>query len=185
VSELRRRLLGPAGVLVGYFGGGGAYAERALELALAGLARTQPHVAVVCFGRGSGVVAARLARALPKASRIAGAGEVPLSALSHHLQACDVLMQPYEDGVSGRRTTTISALEHGVPVATTSGVLSEAFWTDSPAVALAPAERPAALAAAAGELLAPARHRRARAAALDLYRERFDPGVTLAPLFDD
>jgi glycosyltransferase involved in cell wall biosynthesis len=96
-----------------------------------------------------------------------------------------VLLQPYQDGVSGRRTTTISALEHGIPVATTCGELSEPFWAGSQAVETVPAGDPASLAAAVSRLLDPTRNAAARAAARRLYKERFQPSVALAPLFAD
>jgi glycosyltransferase involved in cell wall biosynthesis len=96
-----------------------------------------------------------------------------------------VLLQPYVDGVSGRRTTTISALEHGIPVATTFGALSEPFWKDSRAVAVVPSEKPQLLARATEQLLLAERHAEAQSAAVALYLARFEPGVALAPLFEE
>ena len=112
-------------------------------------------------------------------------GAIDLTSLSHHLSACDVLLQPYVDGVSGRRTTTISALEHGIPVATTFGALSEPFWKDTRAVAVVPSEAPHLLAGATEELLSEDRHAEAQSAAAALYLARFEPGVALAPLFEE
>lgn len=186
VMEIRNRLAGRSARLVGYFGAGGDYAERALALTVEALGRERQDVAVVCLGRGSRDVAARLARARPD-SRIAlsGTGTLALRDLSHHLQACDVLLQPYVDGVSGRRTTTISALEHELPVATTFGRLSERFWLETQAVDTRPADTPGALVEAVNDLLEAARHAAARAAARQLYAARFHPDVALAPLFTD
>jgi hypothetical protein len=184
VTHVRAARVGSAGHLVGCFGAGGSYAGRALAAALPTLARRD--CAFVCFGRGSDRVAHGLVRAVPSlASRVSAAGELSGPALSHHLQACDLLLQPYADGVSGRRTTVVSALEHGVPAATTRGALSELFWQHTAAVETVPAEMPATLADAVERLLVPARHAEARAAALALYRERFDPAVTLGPLLED
>ena len=135
VAEVRRRALGSASRLVGYFGAGGPYAEAALQAAVRDLTARRRDIAFLCIGRGSEEVAARL-----NAPQVMATGAIDLTSLSHHLSACDVLLQPYVDGVSGRRTTTISALEHGIPVATTFGALSEPFWKDTEAVAVVPSE---------------------------------------------
>lgn len=179
IAEARRRALGSASRLVGYFGAGGPYAEAALQEAIGALTAKRQDIAFVCIGRGSGEVAARV-----KAPRVTATGAIDLTSLSHHLSACDVLLQPYVDGVSGRRTTTISALEHGIPVATTFGALSEPFWKDSRAVAVVPAQAPHLLAAATEQLLADDRHAEAQSAAVALYLARFEPGVALAPMFE-
>jgi glycosyltransferase involved in cell wall biosynthesis len=189
VAEVRARLIGPAKWLVGYFGTGGPYTESALQMALRDLSARRNDVAVVCIGRGSEEVAAKLD--LPseggshKTLLMSATGALRLAALSHHLSACDALIQPYVDGVSGRRTTTISALEHGVPVVTTFGALSEPYWKESDAVAVVPAATPQMLVDAADGLLSEARNAQARSAAAALYRARFAPDVALAPLFDD
>ena len=179
IADVRRRALGPASRLVGYFGAGGAYAEAALQAAMRALTAERQDIAFICIGRGSEEVAARV-----EAARVTATGAIDLTSLSHHLSACDVMLQPYVDGVSGRRTTTISALEHGIPVATTFGALSEPFWKDTRAVAVVPAEAPHLLAGAAEQLLADDRHAEAQSAAVALYLARFEPGVALAPLFE-
>jgi glycosyltransferase involved in cell wall biosynthesis len=114
---------------------------------------------------------------------LVGTGALPLDQVSLHLQACDALLQPYPDGVSGRRTTTVSALEHGIPVATTLGELSESYWSTTQAVETVPASATEALPAAILRLLEPARNAAARVCAAALYRERFDPAQTLKPFF--
>jgi glycosyltransferase involved in cell wall biosynthesis len=187
IGELRAKLGGADLVrVVGYFGAGGPYAERALASIAAQLQNPESGLVLLCLGRGSDTLAARVQREVPQPNgRLIGTGTLPHALLSDYLQVCDVLVQPYEDGVSGRRTTTISALEHGLPVATTVGALSEPYWRESDAVETVPADRPASLAAAAHRLLDPERNARARIAARRLYKERFDPAVAFAPLFAD
>ena len=180
IAEVRSRALGPARRLVGYFGAGGPYAEAALQAAVGDLAARRRDIAFLCIGRGSERVAARL-----NAPQVRATGAIDLTSLSHHLSACDVLLQPYVDGVSGRRTTTISALEHGIPVATTFGALSEPFWRDTRAVAVVPSEAPHLLAGATEQLLSDDRHAEAQSAAAALYLARFEPGVALAPFFEE
>jgi glycosyltransferase involved in cell wall biosynthesis len=106
--------------------------------------------------------------------RITAPGDLDPVFLSHRLQACDLLIQPYPDGASSRRTTLMSALAHGIPVVTTIGHLSESFWDDSDAVATAPVGDIAALSRVVAELLRDSQRRRTMAAAArSLYEERF------------
>jgi Glycosyl transferases group 1 len=181
IAALRRRLLSGAKVLVGYFGAGGRYADAALERVFHEIAARRQDVRFLLVGRGTGELAARLrGRAGVRVT-----GLLPARELSQHLQACDLLLQPYVDGISGRRTTTISALEHAVPVVTTFGRLSEPFWRDTSAVETIAADTPELLAGAVERLLEPHRNAEARAAAVALYAARFDPRVVLEPLFAD
>jgi glycosyltransferase involved in cell wall biosynthesis len=185
IERLRAKVSGGE-VVVGYFGAGGEYAERALRHTVESLGQAGREAAILCIGRGSEAVVARLKASVPgyKGS-LSSTGAVRDHVLSQHLQICDVLLQPYQDGVSGRRTTTISALEHGVPVATTFGKLSEPFWRETAAVETAPAAAPRQLAEAVEVLLDPARNAAARLAAARLYDTRFTPAVALEPLFAD
>jgi glycosyltransferase involved in cell wall biosynthesis len=185
LSELRRRLARRGGSIVGYFGAGGDYAERAVSAAIRTLLDRRSGSVLVCIGRGSDYVARTVAAGVSQPEAVTATGALDPRALSLHLQACDVLVQPYVDGVSGRRTTTISALEHGVPVATTFGRLSEPFWRTTSAVELVDADSSVTLGDAVTTLLEPARSAEARSSALTLYRARFDPAVALEPLFAD
>jgi Glycosyl transferases group 1 len=180
IAALRSRLLGGATALVGHFGAGGRYVEAALERAFGEIAAKRTDVRFVLIGRGTGEIAGRLGQ-----KAVSGTGLLPARELSQHLQACDLLLQPYADGISGRRTTTISALEHAVPVVTTFGPLSEPFWRETSAVETIAAETPELLAGAVERLLEPRRNGEARSAAVALYAARFDPRVALEPLFAD
>ena len=86
------------------------------------------------------------------ASRVFATGVLDEHELSLHIQACDVLLQPYPDGVSARRSTAVSLLAHGAAVVTTRGPLSEGLWAESGAVD-AVALDPAVLAGAVRGLL--------------------------------
>ena len=178
VEALRSRLLAGSAFLVGYFGAGSLYVETALKGVCSDFAVRRPDVRFLLIGRGTTELAARLGGGAATAT-----GSLDAHALSHHLQACDVLLQPYVDGVSGRRTTTVSALEHAMPVVTTFGRLSEPFWRETPAVETVAVESPGLLAAAVERLLVPDRNAEARSAAALLYAARFDPRVALEPLF--
>lgn len=55
--------------------------------------------------------------------------------VSAWLQVMDVMVAPFVDGVSSRRTSVLAALAHGVPVLTTRGRLSDrVFLEDGPLV---------------------------------------------------
>ena len=64
------------------------------------------------------------------AGRVSATGTLNASDLSAHIAACDVLLQPYPDGVTSRRTTAMAGLFARVPVVTTQGKLTERFWQE-------------------------------------------------------
>jgi glycosyltransferase involved in cell wall biosynthesis len=101
-------------------------------------------------------------------------GGLPPPDASRHLQACDVLVQPYPDGVSGRRGSVMAGLAHGVATATNAGRLTEPYWRESGGVLLAPGPSASGVADAAERLLAdPALRARVGAAGRDLHERRF------------
>jgi hypothetical protein len=181
-----RSLYAPAGVpLVCHFGTYGGQVARALARLLPRLLSDEDAgCAVLLLGRGGGAMREELLRARPDfASRIHAAGTLPPEELSRRLAACDLLLQPYPDGVSTRRTSAMAGLAHGLPVVTTKGVLTEPLWEESGAVALAPAGDDEALLGEVRKLLAsPEERARLSAAAHSLYRERFDVSHTIAAL---
>ena len=125
-----------------------------------------------------------LLRAHPRLSgRVHATGTLSAESLSRHLAACDLLLQPYPDGVSARRTSAMAGLAHGLAVVTTKGTLTESLWEETGAVALAPAGDDEALLVEVQSLLASAETRaRLGAAGRGLYRERFDLAHTIAAL---
>ena len=55
-----------------------------------------------------------------------------------------MLVQPYLDGISTRRSSAMAGLALGVPIVSNAGVATEALWVDSGAIALVPADDPPA-----------------------------------------
>ena len=95
------------------------------------------------------------------------------------------MFQPYIDGVSTRRTTSMAALAHGRPLVTTKGALTENIWEAWGAAALADAGDPSMLAAVTSAVLNDrALARRLAAAGKALYDARFDVRHTIAALRD-
>ena len=106
--------------------------------------------------------------------RLLAPGGLPPGPASLHLQAIDLLIQPYPDGVSSRRGSLMAGIAHGVPTVTTLGVLSEPLWAETGCVALAPVADLSAMIAAAEVLLAdPAARARLGASARQVYDQRF------------
>lgn len=183
VQQVRAATVPPGTLLVGHFGTYGTPIVKALEPVVAELARDNTRV--LLLGRGG--EAAR--RALIErhgeglGAFVIAPGALDAASLSLHLQACDIVVQPFPDGASGRRTSLMAALAHGRAVVTTIGRLSEPLWQESGAVAAVPSGDDAALAAAVNRLRADAAERaRLGAAAAALYDERFDVRHTVERL---
>ena len=130
---------------------------------------------VLLLGHGSERFAASYLRSHPQhESRLIAGGSRASYDLACHLAACDVVMQPYPDGVTSRRTTLMASLALGLPIVTTSGPLTEGLWEKSDAVVLAPVGWENALAEGVQLLLADrARRDEISRKARDLYQRQF------------
>jgi glycosyltransferase involved in cell wall biosynthesis len=172
------------GQLVGHFGTFGEYARTMLARLVPALLDRADAASMVLIGPGSVEAREALVRIRGDlARRIHAAGRLPPHELSRHLGACDLMIQPYEDGASARRGSLMAPLEHGRPIVTTTGPATEAVWEESGAVALVAPFDAGAMVAEAGRLLADDSGRAALgAAARRLYAGRFDVRHTVATL---
>ena len=93
-------------------------------------------------------------------AKVVATGGLSPREVALHLQACDVLIQPYRDGVTSRRGTVMAGLCQGIAVVTTSGKMTESVWAERSCVALAPEDDPASLVEKAEVLLADPEARR-------------------------
>jgi len=135
-------------VLAGHFGTFSRETRPLLDKAITGLLDGSSETTVVCFGRGSDdYVASSAIRG--NRDRLASAGALSDRDASLYLQACDIMIQPYIDGASARRTTLMAALAHGRAVVTTVGSLSEPWWTTTGNVVAVDVARPHSLGDAA------------------------------------
>ncbi len=77
-------------------------------------------------------------------------GALPAAGVSHYLNAIDIYLAPYEDGVSTRRGAFLAGIQHALPVLTTSGPQTDALLYDAAdtAFVMAPAGDSAAFARA-------------------------------------
>jgi glycosyltransferase involved in cell wall biosynthesis len=187
VAGVRADVGGGAPILVGHFSTYGAHTRRDLDAVVPPLLAALGDARLVLLGRGGELVAGALRNCLgADASRIVATGSLDAARLSCHLQACDLLLQPYRDGASTRRGTLMAALAHGLPVVTTLGRLSEPFWANASEVTAVASDDHAALVAAATALARDSSRRRMQsAAARALYDRRFDLRHTVQALYDD
>ena len=129
-------------VVVGHFGTYGAPVAGPLAATLPALLAGAPSRRALLLGRGAGRFREQLLRAHPGLeAQLCIPGNEEAAQVSRALVACDVLLQPFEDGVTTRRTSFMAALAHGRPVCTNRGPLTEAGWESLAGVHLAPNAR--------------------------------------------
>ena len=182
IGRVRSRYAGGR-PLVGCFGTFGAQVRVLLRESLPLLAQ-QADCSILLIGKRSDSLVNELTLRYPQLTdRIHATGALSAEDVSVHIHACDVMLQPYPDGVSTRRTSAMAALAHERALVTTSGALTEAFWALDSAAILVPATESAGLASGVAALLAdPIRRMQLGSRALALYRSRFDVMHTVKAL---
>jgi len=124
---------------LGHFGTFGWPISKMLGPLVPELLRGYANRSLVLMGRGSTEFRLKIIEQNPDlATQISATGEVGAGELSYWIHKCNVMIQPYPDGVSSRRGTAMAALSHGVPIVTTAGSLTEDIWAQSGAAALVP-----------------------------------------------
>jgi glycosyltransferase involved in cell wall biosynthesis len=170
--------------LIGHFGTHGSLVTSMLDRVIAAIALAQPSAHFLLIGSGSEAFRSALVqRESNLTDRVSATGTLHAGALSAHIEACDVLVQPYPDGVTSRRTTAMAGLFARVPVVTTRGRLTEQFWHDEGPVRLAAVGDVRAMVEQVLELLAsPAERQRQADAGRAFYDRWFDVRHTVAAL---
>lgn len=106
-------------------------------------------------------------------SRIVSIDGVDGNEVACQLSACDVLVQPYIDGIGSRRGSAMAGLALGLAIVTHTAENSENLWEESGAVVLA-SPAPEEYAAAVASILTDDQRRAAIAKrAADMYDQRF------------
>jgi glycosyltransferase involved in cell wall biosynthesis len=185
IAERRGQILGSsANQLVGHFGTFGSEVAPMLEAALTQVLNGGSKIAAVCVGSGSEEFVRSLAGAAPMVrGRLQGTGRVSASEAALVLSACDLLLQPYPDGVTTRRTSVMAGLINARAIVATTGHLTESVWADTGAVALAAARDTESFVAAARTLLSRDDDRSALAGRGEkAYRELFALSHTIRTL---
>jgi hypothetical protein len=174
----------PGALLFGHFGTFGRPITDLLRDMTVRLLHEIPNARMLLIGPGSDHFRSRLIWDHPGiADRLVATGSLASDEVSLHISACDVMIQPYPDGVTTRRGTAMATMCHGRPTITTIGRLTEQLWRESDTLALH----------AVGDLdhfmelatrLSNDETERARLGkrALTLYAEKFDISYTIAAL---
>ena len=168
--------------LVGHFGTYGAAVGALLERTLPALA-AMSDCHMLLLGDRSDVVCRALTSAHPSlAGRLFATGRLTPDDVSHHVAACDLMLQPYPDGISSRRTSAMAALSHGRAIVTTAGRLTEPLWAEASAAVLVSIDPDALAAAAAAMLFDVSRREEIGRRAAALYDARFHVRHSVAAL---
>jgi len=183
-NAIRRRVASNGGKIAGHFGAYGPVYDDGTTALLAAALERDADFSVLLIGKGGTEFRDRMIARRPSfASRIVATGAIPPADVSRSIAACDLMLQYYPNGVSTRQTSCMAPLEHGRPVVTTSGHLTEPLWEESRAVAIAPANDIPAIAGLVHRLIGDGDERqRLGTAARDLYDRRFDIRHTVAAL---
>jgi hypothetical protein len=185
VRERRSLLTGSRkGTLLGHFGTYGSQMASMLRSTLIPLLSADPLLSAVCVGSGSDAFVSSVLVSNPSLSgRLSATGRVPASDAALFLRACDLLLQPYPDGVTTRRSSVMAGLINSRPILTTTGHLTEPVWTERRAVALTPAGDDRAFIELARCLISDPDERMALAArGASTYRDRFGLVYTIDTL---
>ena len=139
-ARARQRYLVSEGFLFGHFGTYGPMITETLETIVLTILENEPGAIMLLLGCGSIEFRERLISVHPAlADRIHAVGAMAPESVSNYLSACDLMVQPYPDGITTRRTSAMAGLAHGRALITTFGDLTEPLWAESGAVKLVPA----------------------------------------------
>lgn len=153
VRLLRDHLRASKPLLAGHFG---TFAPRVRDTLLQVLPRVirRGDTRVVLLGPGSHEFRGALIQAAKlDPADVTASGALPHRELSLHLSSCDLMIQPYPDGLNGRRGSAMAGIAHGKAVVATRGRATEPIWSESRGVMLAEAHPPEALESAVHRLL--------------------------------
>jgi glycosyltransferase involved in cell wall biosynthesis len=184
VRRVRDRYGLQGGPIVGHLGSYGTAATRVLSASLPEILQRSSSSVALLLGQNGDTLYRRLAGDHPQlAPRLHAIGALSSDVLAQHVGACDLLIQPYPDGITSRRTSAMAGLALGVPVVTTRGHLTEPLWAETGCVALVSVDEPHVLGDEALRLLSNDRKRRDLAArGRDIYARRFDLQHTIGAL---
>jgi len=173
------------GQVIGHFGTYGEGVASALRDVVPPLLK-QTSAKFVLMGRGSRAFAETILTEEPKLlNRVITTGGQTPEELTANLALCDVMLQPYPDGISSRRSSAMAGIALGLPTVTTTGELTETIWQETGSVALCRAGDVPGIVSTTIALLADEPRRTDMAGrARRLYDERFSLERTVLALRD-
>jgi glycosyltransferase involved in cell wall biosynthesis len=160
---------------IAHFGTYGRLIAEPLERIVVPLLGRCPELELVLVGRGSDTFRNELAERHPELDRrLRATGAAAPERISEELARAWVTIFPFEEGVTTRRTSLMTALAAGAVIVTTDAWCTESVWRRSGAVELVDGYRSgAAVEAVIGLLSDGARRELMRQRARALYAERF------------
>ena len=174
VAEIRARLA-PDGFLIGHFGTFGRHVADLMENIVPELMHGVG-ASLVLLGSGGEAFRERLLQTHPDlAPRIHATGFLDDTAISSYFSACDVMIQPYPDGLTARRGSSLAPLAHGRPIVTNATPETEPFWSQTSSVVFAPATGAGFLEAVRELKTDDGLRQRVGQAAKEIYARYFDP----------
>jgi glycosyltransferase involved in cell wall biosynthesis len=184
VVRIRKQYTQPGEFLVGHFGAYNQYMNQLMSKLLPELLTCHKELSMLLVGNGSLELQGQVIEQHPDlAKRVHATGALAADDLSRHIGACNLMLQPYQDGVSGRRGSVMTALAHGMAVVTTQGKATEEVWVNSGAVLLTQVGDITGMVEATLSLLS---HEDRRVSmgklAAALYQDRFDVRHTVSSL---
>jgi glycosyltransferase involved in cell wall biosynthesis len=184
IAGVRRRYQAGARPIIGHFGTCSGGIAALLDEVVPSILDQVSGASMLLIGRGGAGYHDRLLGRCPRfEDRLHAVGGLSERDASVHISACDLMLQPYPDGITTRRGSAMAPLSHGVAVATTAGHLTESLWAASESVAISPVSEPATLASiAAGLLNDEAARLRFGMAGRKLYEDRFHIRHTIEAL---
>ncbi len=132
VAAVRRQVLEEdAELLLGHFGTFKSAMTGMFEGLLPGLLAT-PRRRMLLIGQNSTVYRTQLLARHPQlAGRVMATGDVALEDVAAAIAACDLMLQPFPDGASSRRSSLMAPLALGRAIVTNLGYWSEPIWAKS------------------------------------------------------
>jgi hypothetical protein len=125
--ETRRR------TIVGHFGTFGRFHVALLAPTVERILDDGADRAMLLIGRNGALLRDTIVVRRPDLdARITVTGELAPQEVSAHLVACDVLLQPYDDGISARRSTAMAGMALGKAIVSNRGIATSCTKRSSP-----------------------------------------------------
>lgn len=184
VKALQARFRSEQEILVGHFGRYMAETESLVVPALRRLLLDNPAVKVLFAGECANRYRAKLLDGhFELEPRVHSAGICSACEVASVLSACDLMFQPYPDGITTRRSTAMAALANGRFLVSNAGPSTENHWMQSPAVWLLRGQDPDVHADELGRVVrSPELVARGSASARQFYEQNFSAERTLRDL---
>lgn len=137
ILKSKQQLMEEKKYLIGHFG---TYSKSIITMLLSflpNLLENNPLMMILLLGSGSENFYNDFILRYPNLKKQMRAfGYLPSKELSNYLSLCDVMFQPYPEGVNSRHTSAMAGLCHGIPLVATCGKMTEPIWFENESVKL-------------------------------------------------